>query len=192
MSIFLGLGSNIGNREANMRLALRWLGRECTIVAVSSLYRSEAVVLEGTPAGPDYLNAACEITTDLDPQALLRFTQDIEHEIGRRPAARWAPRVIDIDILLYHDRTIAEPNLTIPHPHLGERNFVLIPLAELDPEAILPTLHRTIGDLAGDIDLTGLEHLEGPEWASTTKGTKDHEDEEEGDPTTDDDPPDQL
>ena len=61
MSIYLGLGSNIGNREANMRLALRWLARECTIVAVSSLYRSEAVVLEGTPAGPDYVNAACEI-----------------------------------------------------------------------------------------------------------------------------------
>lgn len=189
MSIFLGLGANIGHREANMRLALRWLARECTIVAASSLYRSEAIVLDGAPAGPDYVNAACEIATDLDPQALLRFTQKIEHEIGRRPAGRWAPRVIDIDIILYHDRIIAEPNLTIPHPDLAERNFVLIPLAELDPGAVHPTLHRTIGDLAGDIDLTGLEHLTGPNWASATKDAEDHEEVTEDSAATDDNRP---
>ena len=90
-----------------MRLALRWLARQCTIVAVSSLYRSEAVVLEGAEAGPDYLNAACEIATDLAPVDLLRFAKEIEHEIGRRPAGRWAPRAIDIDILLYGDVIVA-------------------------------------------------------------------------------------
>ena len=82
--IFLGLGANIGNREANMRLALRWLARRCTIVAVSSLYRSDAVVVEGAAAGPDYLNAACEITTELAPADLLRFVKEIEYEIGRQ------------------------------------------------------------------------------------------------------------
>ena len=166
--IFLGVGANIGNREANMRLALRWLARECTIVAVSSLYRSEAVVLEGADAGPDYLNAACEITTDLAPADLLRFVKEIEHEIGRRPAGRWAPRVIDIDILLYGDEVIATPALSVPHPMLAERNFVLVPLAELAPEATHPALGKSIGELVEDMDFTGLEHLERPEWATET------------------------
>lgn len=159
-----------------MRLALRWLARECTIVAVSSLYRSEAVVLEGADTGPDYLNAACEITTDLAPADLLRFVKEIEHEIGRRPAARWAPRVIDIDILLYGDEVVATPDLSVPHALLAERNFVLVPLAELAPGATHPVLGKMIGELAEDIDFAGLQHLAGPEWASeATKDTKEHE-----------------
>jgi len=163
--IFLGVGANIGNREANMRLALRWLARECTIVAVSSLYRSAAVVLEGADAGPDYLNAACEIETRLSPAELLRFVKGIEHEIGRRPDARWAPRVIDIDVLLYGNAVIDTPALSVPHPLLAERNFVLVPLAELATEAVHPVLGKMIGELAEDIDFAGLEHLSGPEWA---------------------------
>jgi 2-amino-4-hydroxy-6-hydroxymethyldihydropteridine diphosphokinase len=165
MKAFLGLGANIGNREANLRLALRWLARECAVVAVSSLYRSEAVVLEGAPSGPDYLNAACEIETALAPEELLRFVKEIEHEIGRRPAERWAPRVIDIDILLCGDTVITSTDLTIPHPLLAERNFVLVPLAELAPGAAHPVLGKTIGELAEDVDLAGLEHLAEPEWA---------------------------
>lgn len=148
-----------------MRLALRWLARQCTIVAVSSLYRSEAVVLEGAEAGPDYLNAACEIATDLAPVDLLRFAKEIEHEIGRRPAGRWAPRAIDIDILLYGDVIVATPELSVPHPLLTERNFVLVPLAELAQEAAHPVLGKMIGELVEDMDFSGLEHLEGPEWA---------------------------
>lgn len=163
---FLGLGANIGDREANLRLALRGLSRECTVVAASSLYRSEAVVVEGADPGPDYLNAVCEIETDLAPDELLRFVKEIEHEMGRRPAARWAPRIIDIDVLLFGDAVVSLPHLTVPHPRLAERNFVLVPLAELEPGARHPLLKRTIAELTEDADFTGLEHVRGPEWAS--------------------------
>jgi 2-amino-4-hydroxy-6-hydroxymethyldihydropteridine diphosphokinase len=166
MRAFLGLGANIGNREANMRMALRWLARESTVLAVSSLYRSGAVVVEGAPPGPDYLNAACEIETALGPEELLRFLKEIEYEVGRRPAERWASRVIDIDILLYGDLVIATPALTVPHPLLTERNFVIVPLAELAPDATHPVLRKTAAEVAEDIDLASLEHLAEPSWAT--------------------------
>ncbi len=177
MRAFLGLGANIGNREANLRLALRWLSRRCTAVSVSSLYRSEAVVLEGAGAGPDYLNAACEIETELAPEGLLRFVKEIEYEMGRRQAERWAPRIIDIDILLCGDVVMASAELTVPHPLLAQRNFVLVPMAELAPDAMHPVLKRTIGELAEDLDLAGLEHVRGPEWTEglIAKVTKDRD-----------------
>jgi 2-amino-4-hydroxy-6-hydroxymethyldihydropteridine diphosphokinase len=178
MRAFLGLGANIGNREANLRLALRWLSRRCSVVAVSSLYRSEAVVLEGADAGPDYLNAACEIDTDLTPEELLLFVKEIEYDIGRRPAERWAPRIIDLDLLLCGQAVVKSAELTVPHALLTERNFVLVPLAELAPDAMHPVLKRTIGELAKHLDLAGLEHVSGPEWAAAQPGeaANDHED----------------
>jgi 2-amino-4-hydroxy-6-hydroxymethyldihydropteridine diphosphokinase len=173
MRTFLGLGANIGNREANLRLALRWISRRCTVVAVSSLYRSEAVVLDGADAGPDYLNAVCEVESDLTPNELLVFVKEIEYEMGRRPAERWGPRILDIDVLLCGDVVIASAELTVPHVLLSERNFVLVPLAELEPDAMHPVLKRTMGELAVDVDLAGLTHVGGPEWAegSPAEGT---------------------
>ncbi len=164
--VFLGLGSNVGNRRENLRLALRWLEPQCHVIAVSSLYRSEAVVPEGAPPGPDYLNAACEVATDLLPHDLLCFVKEIEHAIGRRPAPRWSPRPIDIDILLYGDAVVDADDLAIPHPLLAGRNFVMAPLAELAPEAVHPVLGKAVGELAEDVDFAGLEHVAGPEWAS--------------------------
>jgi 2-amino-4-hydroxy-6-hydroxymethyldihydropteridine diphosphokinase len=162
---FLALGANVGNRKENLRLALRWLQPACRIVAVSSLYRSPALVLEGAPPGPDYVNAACEVETDLAPRELLAHVKSIEHAIGRRPAERWAPRPIDIDILLYGDEVIDAEELAVPHPGLTQRNFVLAPLAELASDVENPREHRTIGELAEDIDYEGLEHLAAPdEW----------------------------
>ena len=164
--VYLALGANVGNRAANMRMALRLLEPSCRVTRVSSLYRSDAVVLEGAPPGPDYLNAVCAAETELSPGDLLAFVKRIEHAIGRRPAERWAPRVIDIDILLYDDAIIDTPALTVPHPRIAERNFVLAPLAELAAAAPHPKLGGTIGDLAYAIDYDGLEHLEGPGWAA--------------------------
>lgn len=164
-TVYLGLGANIGNREENLRLALRWLSRRCRIVASSSLYRSEALVVEGAEPGPDYLNAACEVETDLAPHELLQFVKAVEYEIGRRPGGRWAPRVIDIDVLLYGDVIVASADLTVPHAMLSERNFVLIPLVELASGVAHPVAKRTIGELVEDLDLAGLEHVRGPEWA---------------------------
>ncbi len=163
--VYLALGANVGNRAANMRMALRLLEPSCHVTRVSSLYRSDAIVLEGAPPGPDYLNAACECETDLSPDELLAFAKRIEHAIGRRPAERWAPRVIDIDILLYANVVIDTPTLTIPHPRIAERNFVLAPLAELAADADHPKLSTTIAALAEAIDYAGLEHLQGPAWA---------------------------
>ena len=163
--VFLGLGANTGDREKQLRAALLLLAARCRIVAVSSLYRSAAVVPEGEAPGPDYLNAVCEIETDLAPAGLLAFAKEIEHAIGRRPSARWAARPIDIDLLLYGDEVIATPDLTLPHPRIAERNFVLVPLAELAPDAVVAGIGRTAAELAEDADFGGLEHVAGPEWA---------------------------
>jgi 2-amino-4-hydroxy-6-hydroxymethyldihydropteridine diphosphokinase len=166
--VFLGLGANVGNRRENLRMALRYLAaRGCAVVAVSSLYQSVAVVPEGAQPAPDYLNAVCEITTDLAPHDLLRVAKQIEHDIGRRPSPRWSARPIDIDILLYGDERIDTPNLTVPHPLLVVRNFVIAPLAELASDAIHPTLAKPIAQLAEDTDFAGLHHLERPEWAAS-------------------------
>jgi 2-amino-4-hydroxy-6-hydroxymethyldihydropteridine diphosphokinase len=164
--VFLGIGSNAGNRHENLRMALRLLEPQCHVQAVSSLYRSDAVVPEGQPPGPEFLNAACEVTTALAPPDLLRFVKEIEHEIGRRPAPRWSARPIDIDILLYDGVMVQTGELAIPHPLLVERNFVMAPLAELAPDAVHPLLGKTIGELAEDVDFGGLGHVSGPEWVT--------------------------
>ena len=126
----------------------------------------EPSCLRARRPAPDYLNAACEIETALGPEELLRFVKEIEYEVGRRPAERWAPRVIDIDILFYGDVVIATPELTVPHPLLAERNFVIVPLAELAPDAMHPVLRKTAGEVAEDVDFAGLEHLSEPGWAT--------------------------
>jgi 2-amino-4-hydroxy-6-hydroxymethyldihydropteridine diphosphokinase len=165
--VFLGLGANVGNRRENLRMALSLLeARGCPVVAVSSLYRSEALVPEGAEPGPDYLNAACEIATDLPPHDLLAVAKQIEHDIGRRPSPRWSARPIDVDILLYGDERIDTPDLTVPHPLIAERNFVVAPLAELAPTAPHPSLNKTLAEIAEDTDFAGLEHLETPAWAT--------------------------
>jgi 2-amino-4-hydroxy-6-hydroxymethyldihydropteridine diphosphokinase len=163
--VFICLGANIGNRLENLRLALRYLTRRTRIVTVSSLYRSEAVVLPEQAPGPDFFNAVCGIDTALEPEALLAFVKDVEREIGRRPAERWAPRPIDIDILLFGEDVVETATLRIPHPLLQERNFVLVPLAEIAPDIVHPQVQRLLADLAAEVDLSGLSHVAGPEWA---------------------------
>jgi 2-amino-4-hydroxy-6-hydroxymethyldihydropteridine diphosphokinase len=165
--VYLGLGANIGNREANLRLALHMLAERCRVMAVSSLYRSEAVVPEGSPPGPDYLNAVCAVDTVLAPEELLAFAKEIEHAIGRRPAERWAPRPIDIDILLYDGVVLETADLTVPHPRIADRNFVLVPLAEIAGEVVHGVEKRTIAKLASAIDDAGLERIKGSEWADS-------------------------
>ncbi len=161
---YLGLGSNIGNRRGTLRLALRWLEGAGRVSAVSSLYRSRAVVLEGGPPGPDYVNAACAIETALDAPQLLAAVKAVERAIGRRPDAKWAPRPIDIDILLFGDEVIDTPELRVPHPLLADRNFALLPLAEIAGDVTHPALGRTIGELAEQTEFEGLQHLEDPGW----------------------------
>jgi 2-amino-4-hydroxy-6-hydroxymethyldihydropteridine diphosphokinase len=156
MAIYIGLGSNIGNREANLRMALRHLEPLARAVRVSSVYETAAVGVENQP---NFYNCAAEIVTGLQPEALLRHLQNIEYEIGRRPGPRWGPRPIDLDLLLYDEVTMETDLLTLPHPRLHERAFVLIPLAEIAAGIRPPTFDSSIGELAGRVGEQGVTRL---------------------------------
>jgi 2-amino-4-hydroxy-6-hydroxymethyldihydropteridine diphosphokinase len=130
---YLSLGSNLGNRAANLRSALESLETaELHIKAVSSIVETVPVG-ETTEPVPLYLNLVAEAETSLPPEALLKHTQSVEKAIGRTPTFRWGPRTIDIDILVYDQVTLESEELTIPHPRLFERAFALLPLEEIAP-----------------------------------------------------------
>ena len=144
---FIGLGSNLGDREQNLRSALEHLRRLPHTQAVQvSLWR-ETPPEGGPPQGP-YLNGAAELHTELPPGDLLAGLQGIEKTLGRkRDGPRWGPRTIDLDLIAYDDLQMDEPNLTLPHPRAHERRFVLEPLAEIAPDWRHPRLERTAHEL---------------------------------------------
>ena len=143
--VYLALGSNLGDRRANLRAAVDRLGKLVVVEALSALYETEPAYVTDQPR---FLNAALRGRTALDPPALLALLKRIERDLGRAPAARYGPRVIDLDILLYGDRSIATEALTVPHPRMAERPFVLVPLAEIAPELTPPGWATTVGALA--------------------------------------------
>ena len=134
--IIIGLGSNIGDRERNIKEALVNLGKNpaISVKAESSLYETKPF---GYVDQPDFLNAVAVIDTSLSPLELLDVCQAVEGQLGRKREIRWGPRTIDIDILIYNDYSCQTPMLTLPHPGLQERLFVLVPLAELLPDVPL-------------------------------------------------------
>lgn len=135
---FVGVGANLGDARAAVVAALQALGRlpRTQRLACSSLYRSAPV----DAAGPDYINAVAELRTALPPHELLRRLQAVEQDFGRTRGARNAPRTLDLDLLLQGERVLHDDELTLPHPRLHLRAFVLQPLAELDPLLTLPGL----------------------------------------------------
>ncbi len=136
---YLGLGSNMQSPSQQIRRALDLLQLATNVQNCSSLYRSKAMAPPAEESQPDYINAVVQLKTELSPHNLLALTQKIERQLGRsRPTRRWQPRIIDIDVLWLEDSTISSPSLTLPHPGLMERTFVLIPLAEISPQFILP------------------------------------------------------
>ena len=145
---YLGLGSNVGDREGHLWAAIEMLGEHgVEVEAVSSIYETEPVgeVLDQ----PDFLNAAIRIRTDLEPETLLDMCKAIEVERGRMlAAARHSPRPLDIDLLLLGDIELEAERLTLPHPEVSSRRFVLAPLLELDPELALPDGSRLTDALA--------------------------------------------
>lgn len=145
---YLGLGSNVGDRCAYVAQAIARLKTlpESTILAVSAI--KEYPPAGGPPQG-SYLNAAAALETGLDPHILLTHLRQLEESLGRRrpDPVRWGPRTIDLDLLLYGDRVIHDPDLIVPHPFMHERRFVLEPLAEIAPEAIHPLLHCSVSTL---------------------------------------------
>jgi 2-amino-4-hydroxy-6-hydroxymethyldihydropteridine diphosphokinase len=161
-TVYLGLGSNLGNREANLRAALRGLCRMGRVAAVSALYETEPV---GGPAQPSFYNAACRLEIGLEPRSLLRFLRGVEHELGRRPGGeRGGPRPIDLDILLYEDLVVNEEGLVIPHPRLAERPFVLVPLAEIAAEVRLPASGPTVLELLAAVGTKGMRRVAEVGW----------------------------
>ncbi len=154
-TVYLGLGANLGKRRETIDAALACLADHPAICvcAVSALIETAPV---GGPAGqPNYLNGAAAIETNLDPAALLAELKRIERDLGRRDGPRWGPRPIDLDILLYGDLVLASPDLTIPHPRLRERRFVLAPLAEIAPDAIDPVTGLAVRALLARLDTDG-------------------------------------
>ncbi|HXF57670.1 MAG TPA: 2-amino-4-hydroxy-6-hydroxymethyldihydropteridine diphosphokinase [Actinomycetota bacterium] len=133
---YLGLGSNLGDRLANLQRAVELLGATegVRVLRSSRVYETEAV----GPPQPDYLNAVAEVETTLPPRGLLEACRSVEERMGRVRGERWGPRVIDVDVLTYGREVVNEPDLAIPHPRMHERGFVLVPLLELEADPPLP------------------------------------------------------
>jgi 2-amino-4-hydroxy-6-hydroxymethyldihydropteridine diphosphokinase len=148
---YIGIGTNLGNRVGNLERAIEALATSGTLLAKSSLYRTEPW---GNLAQPWFLNAVVLLQTELAPRELLACTRDAEQRLGRTVRERWGPREIDLDLLLYDNLELDEPGLRVPHPHLRERAFVLVPLAEIDDR------FKSARDALGASELAGVARVE--------------------------------
>lgn len=144
--VYIGLGSNVGERRETLRRALAELDAHARLAVGRVSAFIETAPVGGPPQGP-FINAAAELRTDLSPGELLRVLQGVEDRFGRRRTVRWGPRTLDFDVLLYGRHVVRTPELTIPHPLMPERRFVLEPLAEIAPDAVHPVLKLTVGEL---------------------------------------------
>lgn len=146
---YIALGSNLGDREENLRTALKHLeAKGVRVVKVSTFIETEPY---GVTDQPGFVNAVCQVATELPALELLRLLLSIEQEMGRVRLRRWGERNIDLDLLLYEDAVLESEELTLPHPDMHNRGFVLLPLAELAPEVVHPKLKKTIQELKDEL-----------------------------------------
>ena len=150
---FLAIGTNLGDRLANLRAALRSLPPDVELVAVSRVYETPPWGYADQPA---FLNIAVHARTRLSPESLLSKLKQAEVQIGREPGFRNGPRLIDVDILFYDDLMLDSPPLIIPHKRLHERAFVLVPLADVAADFIHPVLGKTVRQLLTEVDASGI------------------------------------
>jgi 2-amino-4-hydroxy-6-hydroxymethyldihydropteridine diphosphokinase len=147
---YIGIGSNLGNRQKNCLRAIEFLEKRGIIVKKrSSMYETEPW---GVKDQPQFINMALEVETGLEPHELLRILKDVEKEVGRGATFKWGPRIIDLDILLFNDLFLRGDNLQIPHPLMHKRDFVLKPLCEIAPERIHPLLKVKMCDLLQELE----------------------------------------
>jgi 2-amino-4-hydroxy-6-hydroxymethyldihydropteridine diphosphokinase len=154
---YLGLGSNLGDKPAMLREALRRLDEAggVKVVACSGFYRTPPW---GKTDQDWFLNAAAAVETDLSPHDLLGVCLDVERSLGRVRDEKWGPRLIDIDVLVYDGRVVADERLTLPHPHLAQRAFVLVPLAEIAPD--LRIGESSVAEALAGVDRGGIERMD--------------------------------
>jgi 2-amino-4-hydroxy-6-hydroxymethyldihydropteridine diphosphokinase len=151
--VFLSIGSNLGSREENCLKAVDALSREgIKVIKVSGVYHTRAW---GYKDQPDFVNIAVECFTNLPPETLLKKIKAIERALGRKETFRWGPRVVDIDILFYGEEVIETEQLKVPHPYIAERDFVLLPMAEIAPGFVHPVLKKDMKTLLGELNEKG-------------------------------------
>ncbi|MDT7922079.1 MAG: 2-amino-4-hydroxy-6-hydroxymethyldihydropteridine diphosphokinase [Thermus sp.] len=157
MKAYVGLGSNLGDRAAYLLLGLSALSRlpETRLLRLSPVYETDPV----GPPQPPYLNMVAELETALSPKGLLAEMLGIEKALGRERRERWGPRTLDLDLLLYGDLVLEEAGLSVPHPRLHERAFVLVPLLDLLPEGRHPLLGQSFAELLASLDASSVRPL---------------------------------
>ena len=155
-TVYIALGTNLGNRLANLRAAIQAMPPEIQVLAESHVYETPPWGYEEQPA---FLNMVIKAETKLEPEPLLKRLKQLEVELGREQNFRWGPRLIDLDILFYDDLVLDSPPLVIPHPRLHERGFVLVPLADVAPDLVHPVLDRPVRELLAQVNAEGIERF---------------------------------
>jgi 2-amino-4-hydroxy-6-hydroxymethyldihydropteridine diphosphokinase len=160
ITVFISLGTNLGDRLINLKTAIKALPPQVKPLEQSRVYNTAPW---GYSEQPDFLNQVVKGETSLDPAELLIYLKGLEEALGRVPTFRFGPRLIDIDLLFYEDLVMESPDLVIPHPRLHERPFVLAPLADLSPDFVHPKLGKTVRQMLAEVGHEGVVHIDNGE-----------------------------